>query len=505
MLTVKQFIDSYTGWAKDVDGAAGVQCVDLAKEHFRLAGDPNWQSPIGGDGYADNIWYNRYTRTDRYNIIDKNEGFRDGDMVVFPHKTRGGWTHPDSHVCFYYQGQEFGTNQGQKPACLKNTQWDDALGALRWKEWDGEQLPYGYTKLIRSGITALVYRGNSAAGYSLHVLSGDSGTDLKDIEKFDTDKVSKVAVVNAGYFQMDKNADDPYGTHYGVEQDSAAGNTYTQAPKQPGILAFYEGKDGNCDYVTADQYFGRAEDVNFAITPYAVRVHNGVKVFGRSVNYGDKDDIPNTQTAAVKFSNGDWAIAVFPDKICPRDTVTFFDNFSGVEELILMDSGGSSQMLAWNNTSMKMERKLYTGRAIPNVLIIAKLINTPTTPIAEELEPAPEPIIPFIEPEEEEDPEMSVVTNETAETNVPEAYQPTQTVVASDDYDVQTVKGAIVKVISKTADLIDVKSIITILVIWNLCQMAISGNDINEKFFQVAQYITIFYFGYQTGKAIAKK
>ena len=55
MLTVAQFIKGYTGWSKDVDGAAGVQCVDLAKEHFRLAGDPNWRTAIGGDGYADNI------------------------------------------------------------------------------------------------------------------------------------------------------------------------------------------------------------------------------------------------------------------------------------------------------------------------------------------------------------------------------------------------------------------------------------------------------------------
>ena len=43
MVGVKEFIRAYTGWAKDVDGAAGIQCVDLAKEHFRIAGDPNWQ------------------------------------------------------------------------------------------------------------------------------------------------------------------------------------------------------------------------------------------------------------------------------------------------------------------------------------------------------------------------------------------------------------------------------------------------------------------------------
>ena len=232
MVSVKEFIRAYTGWAKDVDGAAGIQCVDLAKEHFRIAGDPNWQSAIGGDGYSDNIWYNRQRWSPWYLFINPKDGFKDGDMVIFPHKDRGGWTHPSSHVCFYYQGKEFGTNQGQKPACLKSTDWSDALGALRWKEWAGEFLPYGYTKLIRSGITALVYRGNSAAGYRLHVLSADGPTALKDIEDFDSDKLQKVAVVNAGYFQMEDGKADPIGTHYGVEQDAAAAALRAQQEAQ---------------------------------------------------------------------------------------------------------------------------------------------------------------------------------------------------------------------------------------------------------------------------------
>lgn len=507
MLTVDQFINAYTGWAKDVDGAAGIQCVDLAKEHFRLAGVPDWSTAIGGDGYSDQIWYNRSRWAKWYSLIDKSQGFQNGDMVLFPHAARGGWTHPDSHVCFYYNGQEFGTNQGKKPACLKNTDWSDALGALRWKMWEGEELPYGYSKLIRNKITAMVYRGNRAAGYSLHVLSADGETALYDITKFDTDKVRKAAVVNGGYFQFKNDQPDPYGRHYGVEQDAAAGNSYTQAPKQSGILAYYEDHDGNCEYMTADQYFGSPEDVNFAITPYAVRIHKGQKVFGRSVNYGDKDDEPNTQTAAVKFDNGDWAVAVFPDKICPRDTVTFFDAFRGVEELILMDSGGSTQMLAWNNSTMSMEKKLYTERKLPNVLVIAQIIDGPDTPAEIIQEPEDVPIVvpePIEIPEEDESMSEQVVTVPEV---TPEQQQPTPAAAApaGENYDVQTITGAIVKVISKIADLIDVKSIMTVMVIYTLCYLTINLIPIDEKFFQIAQYITIFYFGYQVGKAAVKK
>lgn len=488
MLTVKQFIETYTGWSKDVDGAAGIQCVDLAKEHFRLAGVPDWRNAIGGDGYSDNIWYNRHRWGNWYEFVDKKDGFKDGDMVVFPHAARGGWTHPYSHVCFYYQGKEFGTNQGQKPACLKLTDWSDALGALRWKEWAGEFLPYGYTKLIRSGITALVYRGNRAAGYSLHVLSADGATALKNLADFNTDKVVKVAVVNAGYFQMAEGQEDPYGTHYGVEQDAAAGNTYTQAPKQSGILAFYEDKQGNCGYCTADQYFGKPEEVNFAITPYAVRIHEGKKVFGRSVNYGDKDDTPNTQTAAVKFSNGDWAVAVFPDKICPRDTVTFFDNFSGVQELILMDSGGSTQMRAWNVSKQKMEDKLSSPRKIPNVLIIAKINDASDTPDVAELEPADEPIVIPIPEEKEEDEPMA------EETTTPIEVEPVQ---GWTDPEPQT---NIIR--ERIAALLQVKSIITLTCNFVLAYLVINQLEIPQYFQDIYKIMVIFFFGYQVGKAM---
>lgn len=487
MLSVKQFITAYTGWAKDVDGAAGIQCVDLAKEHFRIAGDPNWQSAIGGDGYADNIWYNRQRWMPWYEFIDKKDGFKDGDMVIFPHKDRGGWTHPSSHVCFYYQGKEFGTNQGQKPACLKPTDWSDALGALRWKEWAGEFLPYGYTKLIRSGITALVYRGNYAAGYTLHVLSSENETDLKDIEEFDSEKIQKVAVVNAGYFQMAEGQADPYGTHYGVEQDPAVGNVYTQAPKQAGILAFYEDRQGNCEYCTADQYFGKPEEVNFAITPYAVRIHEGKKVFGRSVNYGDKDDIPNTQTAAVKFNNGDWAVAVFPDKICPRDTVTFFDHFTGVQELILMDSGGSSQMRAWNISAQKMENKLYTERKIPNVLVIAKLNYTSDTPATADLEPAETPIIVPAPEEKEEDEPMAEETSTPIEVEPVENWtdpEPQTSIIAE-----------------RIAALLSVKSILTLTLTVIFGYLVVNQIAIPDLFNEIYKIVILFFFGYQTGKA----
>ena len=147
VITPAEFHSSHMGWGLDIDGAAGVQCVDLAKEHFRIVGVPDYASPIGGDGYADQIWYTRTRWAAWYDFISPGN-YQDGDMVIFPHKSRGGWTHPYSHVCFYYGGKSFGTNQGgNRKACDVSTNWADSLGALRWKEWNNtvktiEQLAY---------------------------------------------------------------------------------------------------------------------------------------------------------------------------------------------------------------------------------------------------------------------------------------------------------------------------------------------------------------------------
>lgn len=54
MITAKEFRNKYIGKAIDVDGAAGVQCVDLFKQCCYLAGKKSFA--LGGSGYACEIW-----------------------------------------------------------------------------------------------------------------------------------------------------------------------------------------------------------------------------------------------------------------------------------------------------------------------------------------------------------------------------------------------------------------------------------------------------------------
>lgn len=360
-MTPAEFHKRYMNWGKDVDGVAGIQCVDFAKEMFRLAKVPNYTAPIGGDGYADNIWYNRERWSKWFDFIPAGQ-FQDGDMVIFPHKSRGGWTHPSSHVCFYYSPNiEFGTNQGgNRKACDKVTNYSDALGALRWKGWAKETLnpKYGNNYIFHNGIVFRLCRGDAKRGYGLHLIStGDDG--VKPIKQIDSDALIVAGKVNANYFVLKT------GSHLGVEQGETKTGFVDKAPKQKEYLVYYQLKNGTCEYTTSDNYWCYRDEVIFACQPYSVRLHNGKKVFARSTGCGDKDDIKNYQTFAMKIGS-DWCVGVTTTKCCPRDVCEFAEECDA-SECIIMDSGGSSQYIYSGKVQFQATR-----RKLPNVLAVAR-------------------------------------------------------------------------------------------------------------------------------------
>lgn len=139
MKTFKEFYQTYNGKAIDDDGAYGVQCVDGFRVFCREFGVPVKPTP---NNYADGYWYSKeelgYGRY--FNYVTNPKDFRDGDVVIW---ARGSKSHPSSHIAFYYQGKEFGQNQGgDRSFCLKATDFSDALGALRLKAF----LPTGWSK-----------------------------------------------------------------------------------------------------------------------------------------------------------------------------------------------------------------------------------------------------------------------------------------------------------------------------------------------------------------------
>lgn len=139
------FYNEYKNRTVDFDHSkSGVQCVDGFKCFLHWIGAPVITT---GTGWADGYWFNRFENglADNFEFIDKVKDFRTGDWVIWvgkdtPKPKKPFYTpsksHPKSHVSMFFDGKEFGES-GSIPRgfTLKRTDFSDAVGAFRWKEW----------------------------------------------------------------------------------------------------------------------------------------------------------------------------------------------------------------------------------------------------------------------------------------------------------------------------------------------------------------------------------
>ena len=232
------------------------------------------------------------------------------------------------------------------------------------------------------------------------MLSAGEGV-VKDIQDFDNEHLLIVAATNANYFQMQTGQADRYGTHYGVEQ------TYDGvdlAPKKEGLLAYFDSINSGIEVAHSSGYWLSRNEVNWGCTPYSVVRHKGVSVNIRSTDLGNKEGVKNTQTMIARI-NDHWFFILCRSKVLPSVMARYAESL-GADEAMLMDSGGSSQLMAWDGK--KYSPEIYTGRHIPNVFVIAKEKTADFKPVDEhdpgdEQEPAQEPDPSETAPNDEED------------------------------------------------------------------------------------------------------
>ena len=389
-MTPQQFYAETLNKVIDYDGAYGAQCVDA----FRYWGTMNSVPvPPTPNNYADGYWYSRdalgFNKWFAY--INNPAEFRTGDWVIWGRSTMpgGSKSHKSSHIAMYYMGKEYGENQGGDGGfTLKDTVFSDALGALRWKGYESMKIEKGYHHMSWRGINVDIVRATAASGYKLHLISaGDDPYALKDIMEFDSDKLGIVACVNANYFEM------ATGLHLGCEGDEFG--EYFQAPKAAGIISYYISDLGKIGAHDQKDFWLSKEQIQMVCAPYACLIHNGQNVDMHSSSFGSKDLVKNTQTAAMRIDD-DWCLAIFSE--CFPSDVHAFAQECGANELILMDSGGSTQMFECATTGHRRQIR-HTSRKLPNVLVLAKDIEA-QKPIDDE--PTPEPSEPEPEPSEPE-------------------------------------------------------------------------------------------------------
>ena len=359
-MTPSQFHRQYQGWGKDVDGVAGIQCVDLFKEFLRIIGCPIYKAPIGGDGYADYIWYNRKRWVQWFDFIPAGR-FKDGDIVLFPHKKRGGRTHPLSHICFYYGGKQFGTNQHDsrlgRCACDKPCNWSDALGGLRYKGWEKTTdmtIPKGYSKQTIGGRTYYMYRQKDEQ--KIAVLSA-GGKNLKAISVHDASDVLIYAKLGgANFFQMAQG--DDFGTHYGDEVAPLNG-VYQIVPTQDTTL-YYCLETGK--YANATGYYpDKAQNV---FSPSLV-FHDGTYDYAKMVGVNHAN-VASIYSTLVRLTDGTYIMALCTATTTPKTIYNDLRSIDGFESMAILDGGGSAQMQAWHDG--KMDNVRTTDRLLPSVL-----------------------------------------------------------------------------------------------------------------------------------------
>ena len=128
-MTPTQFVNNYNGKGVDIDGAYGIQCVDLfkafTKENYGIC---NYTC---GNGYASGLWINRKSRPYYKYFIDGNvNNLQNGDWCVWGNCKVA----PNTHIAMYYNGKFFGQNQnGKKQASLVNLSKSGIIGVLRPK------------------------------------------------------------------------------------------------------------------------------------------------------------------------------------------------------------------------------------------------------------------------------------------------------------------------------------------------------------------------------------
>ena len=184
----------------------GVQCVDGFKVFCQWAGIPVKATL---NNYANGYWIYRDALGfyEWFDYIYDPAQIRDGDWCIWDK----GSSNTLSHIAMYFHSEFFGERQGGNNEFRLIPLQRDIMGALRWKGWN-MPIINGYQEIEYQSQKILLYKQSDE---EIGMLSaGSNGYTVLPIEKIDDNHVN-FCKVNASYFQMSKDASDPYGRNQG--------------------------------------------------------------------------------------------------------------------------------------------------------------------------------------------------------------------------------------------------------------------------------------------------
>ena len=483
--TPEAFVNDYMGKAIDDDGAYGVQCVDGLRIGCKYLGIPVIPTPNNwADGYwtcldskgklsqvtAD--WQRKYF--DR--IADPNQ-FKNGDWVIWG---RGSASHPSSHVAMYYQGKEFGENQGgDRSFSLKITTFSDALGALRPKAWSYIDIPFGASELKIGNNEYFLYRQNPATE-TVAVLS--AGLDkVAPIAELDANANVMSKITGANYFQMKEGQSDPVNTGYG-DLSSPLNDVWRQVPNQNNTLYFdmETGAYGDCTGI----HINPAHNV---FSPGCVYPQTGNYQYGTFIGI-DCVNIVSRYTFSIRLEDGSYILGLANQDCTPKAIATDFRDTISFDSIAFLDGGGSAQMMRYIASEHRVEYTRKTSRAVPSAVAIIQKNSSVVIPPQEQ--PAEQPEIAPSEDENEKDEEEPMTETKPQENT---GIEPAE---GWTDPEPQTNI-----IVERIAALLSVKSLITIFLTVIFGLLVLKGEELPDKFVSIYTMCISFFFGYQFKKA----
>ena len=467
--TPEAFFTEYNGKAVNKgngwnDSAFGYQCVAGFKAGCEWLGIPVIPTPNNrADGYwtclrADGSpsastaeWQEKY-----FYKVRQPEQFKDGDWVIWGRGSQSS-SHPSSHVAMYYHGMEFGENQGVVGFSLKNTDFSDALGALRPKAW-GRIPEYESDLTINSHLYHLY---GQSADLRAVVLSPGLNKTAK-IQDLDCNYWVYSRITGCNYFQMREDIpDQPYGMTFGDISAPISG-VYQNLPNQDSTMFFdiETGEHADCTGVDIDPSHN-------VFSPALIYQR------GTNVQYARMVGLSLCNSASmyaflIRYNNGTYCFGITDSELTPNQINADIMSIIDVDSISIIDGGGSAQMMRYITKEHRAEYTRDTGRATAGCIA---LIGNPV--------PSDTPIAP---PQEEEDEDMNdEVIQGPAENEV----------VVVNPADPVPVKKSV-------GDL--VKSIVTIALTITFCYMNIVKVPISDQFMLIYMSCISFFFGTSFGK-----
>lgn len=461
MKTPEQFYAEYNGKAVNSgigwnDSALGVQCVAGFKCFCQWAGIPVVPTPNNwADGYwlyAYQLGFNRY-----FDFITDHSAVKRGDWMIW----KTGSSCAKSHIAMLWASGSngyssyFGERQnGNMYFCLANIK-DDWMGALRWKgfdmnigSWEKKQDQYAGIDIVMIG---------QPIGDKITVLSSES---VQKIQNIDISGYVFDMKENGGFFNNNQGT-PTYGEAYGIR----CGINEWAVPRQGQFIYYAVKNDGSTEVGNDTDFWYARNEIQCALSPAMVLMHNGVDSEFISPSQEWRRNYACAQSLLIR-TNERFIFAISKGKLTPDQCRAWAKSIDGVQDLVFNDAGGS--------TCMQYGYDVITGtgenRAIANVWAFYH----------------------DSEPKEEAHEEVTVPDTETPETPSNEATEP---IYEDEDMEDKTISGQLAK-------LIDVKSIITIIMVMCLCYLVITGQEIDENFMHILTAIVTFYFGYQASKAV---